>query len=152
MGRWVFISEWGPELRGANTGAYLVQKKKKKRFDFAVAGVFLRRARRAVEEQRAALSKGDDGSGVCFCLTGSLDKAQRRSKAVNPAAEGLAKTLEISSRVEAYRPLGPMASRYQLPAKAGKWLYRAETVKQFKLLCSLILKNIIIGQVQGQLV
>lgn len=29
VGRWVFISEWGPELWGTNKGAYLVKKKKK---------------------------------------------------------------------------------------------------------------------------
>lgn len=43
-----------PELRGANTGTYLIQKSHTKRFDFAVAGVLFRRAHRAVEEQRAA--------------------------------------------------------------------------------------------------
>lgn len=133
--RWVFISEWGPELWEANIGVYLEQKKKShtKRSHFAVAGVLLRMAW-AVEEQRVA-------KRWCLLL---LDWFSWRSPEEEWSCESScrrAKTLEISPRAEACGPLGPLASSYQLPAKAGKRLHQAETVKRFKILCNLIFKE-----------
>lgn len=61
-------------------------------------------------------------------MTGSVDEAHRRSEAYESSCRR-AKTLEISETAEAYGPSGPVASPYQLPAKAGKRLHWAETVK-----------------------
>lgn len=63
-----------------------------------------------MEEKRVAKSEGDDGSGVCFCSTGSLDEAQRRSEAVNPAADGL-KHLKL---VQELRHVGLWGTRLHL--------------------------------------
>lgn len=62
-----------------------------------------------------------------------------------------ATTLEISLRVEAYGPPGPMASPYQLPAKAGKAALSGWNSQTIQTYVQPDFEEIT-AQVQGQLV